>query len=275
VPSGWDEIAIAVQWITSLWDGVHVLEHEIARDLESRSGRGWTSADPPGCHVMGSNLRVAAGARIDPGSVFDSRPGPIVIDESAIIEPLTYVTGPAYVGKETWLLGGKITHVALGPRCRIGGEVEETLVQGYSNKRHQGFLGHACLGEWVNLGAMTTNSDLKNNYGSVRVWTEGREEDSGESKVGCFLGDHVKTGIGTLLPTGSVVGPASNLFGGGRFAPKYVPGWAWWDGQEMVAHQWEKFLATARIAMSRRDVELSAAREAALRAAWSKGPRAS
>jgi hypothetical protein len=130
------------------------------------------------------------------------------------------------------------------------------------------------VGEWVNLGALTTNSDLKNNYGSVRVWVEGEERDSGESKVGCFLGDHVKTGIGTLIATGSVIGPGSNLFAGGQLTPKQLPGWSWWDGKRNVGHEWEKFLGTAKIAMDRRGRELTAAEEASLRAAWDAGPRA-
>jgi UDP-N-acetylglucosamine diphosphorylase/glucosamine-1-phosphate N-acetyltransferase len=184
------------------------------------------------------------------------------------------VVGPAWIGPGSHVLGGKLTSVALGPHCRVGGEVESTVFQGYGNKRHQGFLGHAAVGEWVNLGALTANSDLKNNYGPVRVWVHGVETDSGESKVGCFLGDHVKTGIGTLLTTGAVVGPGSNLFAGGRFTPRYLPGWAWWDGEATVPHRWDKFLATARTAMGRREVALTPAYEAALHAAWKRGPKA-
>jgi hypothetical protein len=122
------------------------------------------------------------------------------------------------------------------------------------------------IGEWSNLGALTTTSDLKNNYGPVRVWVNGREVDSGNPKVGSLIGGHVKTGIGSLLPTGASIGTGSNLFGGGRFAPKRVPAFTWWDGERSIEHQLEPFLATARIATSRRSLSLSAEEEAALRA---------
>ena len=108
----------------------------------------------------------------------------------------------------------------------------------------------------MNLGALTTTSDLKNNYGSVRVWVDGQEHDSGLSKVGSFIGAHVKTGIGTLLPTGASLGTGSNLFGGGRFAPKHVPPFSWWDGERSIEHRLDAFLATARIAWSRREMTL-------------------
>src|SRR5262249_55816797 len=128
-----------------------------------------------------------------------------------------------------------------------------------------GFVGHSAIGEWVNLGALTTTSDLKNNYGPVRVWVDGREVDTRSPKVGALIGAHVKTGIGSLLPTGASIGTAANLFGGGRFAPKHVPAFAWWDGERMGEHDLERCLATARIATSRRGRSLEAGAEAALR----------
>ena len=108
--------------------------------------------------------------------------------------------------------GGKIrAGTTLGPDCRIGGEVEASIVQGHSNKYHDGFLGHAYVGEWVNLGAGTQNSDLRNDYGEVTVTVNGRLVRTGQTKVGCFLGDHTKTGLGTLLNTGTSVGVFCNL----------------------------------------------------------------
>jgi hypothetical protein len=156
------------------------------------------------------------------------------------------------VGEGTELLGGVVSRSTIGPQCRIAGEVDSSVWQGYANKRHHGFVGHSVIGEWSNLGALTTTSDLKNTYGEVRVWAGGREMATGSHKIGSFIGAHVKTGIGTLLPTGASIGTGSNLFGGGRFAPKRVPPFTWWDGERAVEHRIERLLETARIAMSRR-----------------------
>jgi UDP-N-acetylglucosamine diphosphorylase/glucosamine-1-phosphate N-acetyltransferase len=175
------------------------------------------------------------------------------------------VIGPCVVGRGTQLLGGFISRSTIGPHCRLAGEVEECVWQGYGNKRHHGFVGHSVLGEWVNLGALTTTSDLKNNYGTVRVRVDGRDVDTGSTKVGSLIGAHVKTGIGTLLATGASIGVGANLFGGGRFAPKDVPPFGWWDGSALEEHQLEPFLRTAKIAMSRRGRELGAAEERLLR----------
>lgn len=267
LPPGWHDEALEVRWIDHLWDLLSGLETELALDLREAKPTWERAPLPDGVWVLGAECRVAPEARLDPGVVLDAREGPIVVERGARLEAHTHLLGPAYVGPGTQLLGGRLQHVAFGPECRVGGEVEATIFQGYANKRHQGFLGHAVVGEWVNLGALTTNSDLKNNYGAVRVWEDGKLVDSGERKVGCFLGDHVKTGIGTLLTTGAVVGPGSNLFGGGRVTPAHLPGFSWWDGAERRAHEWEKFLATARLATGRRGVDLSEETEAVLREA--------
>ncbi|MDI6808910.1 MAG: putative sugar nucleotidyl transferase [Candidatus Eisenbacteria bacterium] len=201
---------------------------------------------------------IGKGARIDPSVVLDARQGPIWIGEDAVVTPFTRVEGPACALDGTVLTGGKIREgTSIGPSCRVGGEVEETIFQGYSNKYHEGFLGHSYVGEWVNLGAMTTNSDLKNNYGAVKVWIDGAQIDTGVSKVGCFIGDHAKTGIGTLINTGTVIGVGSNIFGGGTMPPKYVPSFFWGGGEESSSYELGKFLETAKVAMSRRDVKMS------------------
>ncbi len=212
-----------------------------------------------------SRVRVERGARVDPYAVLDARGGPILLGEGAVVLAHTVVSGPCAVGPGTELLGGFVGNSTFGPECRVAGEVDACIWQGWANKRHHGFVGHSVIGEWVNLGALTTTSDLKNNYGAVRVWADGREVDSGIAKIGSFLGAHVKTGIGSLLPTGASIGTGSNLFGGGRFAPGHLPAFAWWDGERIVEHRLDRFLETARVAMSRRGRALGPADEAALR----------
>ena len=248
------------------WDLMARNPEAIAADLAGatplREGRVHASA------VLESPDRIAIedGAVVGPFVVLDASDGPIRIARGARIEAHSIVRGPCVVGPGTQLLGGSFTACTFGPECRVAGEVEWTVWQGHANKRHHGFVGHSVIGEWVNLGALTTTSDLKNNYGRVRVWVDGRETDSGSSKVGAFLGAHVKTGIGTLLPTGASVGCAANLFGGGRFAPKRVASFAWWDGERWAEHDVDRMLATARLVASRRGRTLTPAAEDAIRA---------
>jgi UDP-N-acetylglucosamine diphosphorylase/glucosamine-1-phosphate N-acetyltransferase len=170
-----------------------------------------------------------------------------------VVAAFTRLEGPCYVGPRTQVHGAKVrAGTTLGPECRIGGEVEASIVQGYSNKAHDGFLGHAYLGEWVNLGAGTHNSDLRNDYGPVRVTVNGRVVDTGLTKVGCFLGDHTKTSLGALLNTGTNAGVFCNLLPGGLL-PKYVPSFAgWWNGALADRADLPALLGTAAEVMARR-----------------------
>jgi hypothetical protein len=144
--------------------------------------------------------------------------------------------------------------------CRVGGEVEESIIHGYSNKYHDGFLGHAYVGEWVNLGALTTNSDLKNDYGTVEVYVQGKPVDSQDTKVGVFIGDHTKTGIGCLFNTGTVVGMMSLLIPDGEPFPKTIPSFCWYfRGRVSRGRGLKPLIETARIATGRRNVELTEA----------------
>jgi len=156
--------------------------------------------------------------------VLDAGNGPIVVERDALIEPHSFIAGPCWIGAGTHVLGGKLGGgVSLGPVCRVAGEVEESIFQGFANKRHHGFVGHSIVGAWANLGALTTTSDLKNNYGPVRVSIGGKVHDTGESKVGAFLGDHVKTAIGTLLTTGAVAGRRRTWSAARPRAPRSCP----------------------------------------------------
>jgi hypothetical protein len=143
----------------------------------------------------------------------------------------------------------------LGPYSRVAGEISTTIFLGLSNKQHYGFLGHAYVGEWVNLGAGTTNSNLKNTYGAVKVWVDGAVQDSGQTFLGSAIGDHTKTAIGTVLNTGSVIGVASNVFGHG-FPPIFIPSFSWGFTCERV-NNLRVVLGTAAKALERRSHRLT------------------
>jgi UDP-N-acetylglucosamine diphosphorylase/glucosamine-1-phosphate N-acetyltransferase len=214
-------------------------------------------------------------ARLEGPLAIDARDGPIVID-AARIEPFSFIQGPTYIGPGALIASARIRgETSIGPVCRIGGEVEASIVQGYSNKHHDGFLGHSYLGEWVNIGAMTTNSDLKNTYGMIKVGVEGMGQvDSGVLKLGCFLADHVKLGIGLHLNGGAVIGTGSNIFGV-HFAPKTVPPFTW-GGEIFREYRIDGMIDVTRKVMGRRKLVLTADLEAMLREVFTmtRGDRA-
>ena len=252
-----------------VWELVAENAAQIVRDYEGSRTRETESAAPrfDALHYSAGSLRTGENVNIEPNVVFDFSHGPIWLDDNVTVRAFTRLSGPAYVGPGSTLLGGPYEAISIGPVCRVHGEVEETIVLGYANKAHDGFLGHAYVGRWVNLGALTTNSDLKNNYGTVRMWTPDGEADTGLIKLGCLLGDHVKTGIGALLNTGTVVGAGSNLFGT-EMPPKYVPPFSWGSGSALTVYGMEKFLKVTETVMKRRNVALSEDMTRVLRAAW-------
>jgi UDP-N-acetylglucosamine diphosphorylase/glucosamine-1-phosphate N-acetyltransferase len=259
-------VAVEAGFLQYPWQLVEHNPRAIAEDLANARGGVRGEVHRLACLEAPERIVVGEGSVVGPFAVLDARPGPILVGRGARVAPHTVVTGPCVIGPGTQLLGGFVSGTTFGPECRIAGEVEACVWQGYANKRHHGFVGHSVLGEWTNLGALTTTSDLKNNYGTVRVRVGGAEVDSHSTKVGALVGAHVKTGIGTLLPTGASLGSGSNLFGGGVFAPKHLPAFSWWDGERAAEHAFDRFLATARIVYSRRGRALGPADENALRA---------
>jgi UDP-N-acetylglucosamine diphosphorylase/glucosamine-1-phosphate N-acetyltransferase len=250
------------------WEFVHENADEIAADYSlATQGVNSVSKEINGVHLMApENIRIAASAQIDPGVVIDARNGPVYIDEDAHIFPQATIIGPAYIGRNTLVkIGAKIYEgTSLGEFCKVGGEVKESIIHSYSNKKHDGFLGHAYLGQWVNLGADTNNSDLKNNYGSVRVYVNGKEVDSGSSFVGLTMGDHSKSGINTMFNTGTVVGIMCNIFGS-DFPPKWIPDFSWGGSGGFTEHDVDRGLAVAGIVMERRKITLGPAEEKLIR----------
>jgi UDP-N-acetylglucosamine diphosphorylase/glucosamine-1-phosphate N-acetyltransferase len=221
----------------------------------------------PGVHILAEqNLLFGSGARIKPGVVLDAEDGPIVLGAGCRIESNVTIQGPAYVGP------GSTVHPmsrlregsSVGALCKVGGEIEEAVLLDLSNKQHDGFLGHAYLGSWVNLGADTNASDLKNNYGTVRVDLGDGPVDTGERFVGPLLGDHVRTGINTMLTTGTVAGVCCNVFGGG-FPPAFLASFSWGGAEARVEYRLEQAIETARVVHGRRGVEFTELHEQLLR----------
>ncbi len=239
------------------WDLVLANPAVLAQDFVAagRHGCEGTLEEPVAIRGSRADVYVAPGARVHPLVVIDAEHGPVYIDEGAEIHPFTRIEGPCYIGKKSILLGAKCREgSSIGPMCRVGGEVEESIIHGYSNKYHDGFLGHAYVGEWVNLGALTTNSDLKNDYSNVTITLDGKTWiDTGSTKVGSLIGDHTKTSIGTLLNTGAYVGAMALIAGTGKPLPKFIPSFAWFlEGVVTKGFGKRKLYETAKIAMGRR-----------------------
>lgn len=201
------------------------------------------------------DVYIARGASVHPMAVIDAEHGPVYLDEDVTVHPFTRIEGPCYVGRGSILLGAKCREGnSIGPMCRVGGEVEESILLSYSNKYHNGFLGHAYVGQWVNLGAQTTNSDLKSDYSNVTVVLQGKQSiQTGTTKVGSLIGDHAKTSIGTLLTTGAYVGAMTMITTHGGFQPKFIPSFASSiEGKLSECFCKEKLYDTAGLAMRRR-----------------------
>jgi len=201
-------------------------------------------------------VHVGKGSFIEAHVTLDARDGPIFIGNETMVHSGSRISGPTYIGDKTIIPSGLIREgCSIGHVCRVGGELEETVIQGYTNKYHTGFIGHAYIGEWVNIGAATTNSDLKNTYGTVQVLTGGENVDTGQTKVGCFIGDHAKTSIGTQIYTGKKIGVASQVHG---FVTKDVPSFTIWSeslGSRPVELYLQSVIETHKRVLSRRSVK--------------------
>ncbi len=214
-----------------------------------------------GVHLINRDkISIGEGTKIKPGVVLDAENGPIVIENNVTIMPNAVLEGPCFIGENSLIkIGAKIYQgTSIGPMCKVGGEVESSIIHGFSNKQHDGFLGHSYIGEWCNLGADSNTSDLKNNYGNVKVMINGREIDTGQMFVGLTMGDHSKSGINTMFNTGSVIGVSSNVFGSG-FLAKSIRSFRWVEGSKISGYQIDKALEVARRVMARRKLTMTAA----------------
>jgi UDP-N-acetylglucosamine diphosphorylase/glucosamine-1-phosphate N-acetyltransferase len=194
-----------------------------------------------------------------PSTVFDTRLGAIHIGAGTEIEPFCYLQGPLFIGDNCRIKSGTKLYQgsSFGKVCRVGGEIGNSVLQSYVNKQHDGFLGNSHLGSWVNLGADTTTSNLRNDYGTVKMKVGGKLIDSESMNIGLIAGDHTKTGINTMLNTGTIAGVGCNIFGA-DYPPRFIKSFSWGGAAKLKTEPLARLLATTETVMSRRGQMLSA-----------------
>lgn len=243
------------RWLNAPWDLIGQLTSQLSEDLGVLISSGATTQQRRTPDIGDHPVVIEAGVHLEPQIVFDTSAGPIYICAGAHVNAFSRIAGPCYIGRGTHILGGRISGSAIGDDCRIHGDLGASIFFGHGNKAHEGFVGHSVMGRWANLGAGTTTSNLKNSYGSVRMWSPEGERDTGLMFLGSLIGDHAKLGIGTMLGTGTVVGAGANVFGTMR-PPKHVPPFAWGDAAPYETFALPKFLEVAAKVMERRSIAL-------------------
>ncbi len=210
-----------------------------------------------------NNIYIDKTAKIQQFVSLQADNGPIIIDKGAQVRAFSIIDGPAYIGKNTIIDSAKIrSGTTIKDVCRIGGEVEESIIENYSNKRHEGFLGHSYVGSWVNIGAMATTSDLKNNYGTVRIQVGNDIIDTRMDKFGSIICDYSKIGIGVMLGTGTVIAGGCNIFREEERLSKFIRPFSWGMNDR---YEIERFIQDEKKIMGRRNVTLSDSKERFLR----------
>ncbi|MBK6265703.1 GlmU family protein [Marivirga sp. S37H4] len=249
--------------LTIISEKWHIFQNngkEIKADFELIThGRNSVKIEDPHTIVYnGENIFVEKGAVIK-AAILNAENGPIYIGKNAYVNEGAIIKGPFALGEGSHVNMGAVFKgdSTVGPFCKVGGEVSNTIFFGYSNKGHDGFIGNSVIGEWCNLGAATNTSNLKNNYANVKLWDYGQQGfvDTGQQFCGLMMGDHSKSGINTMFNTGTVVGVCANVFGSG-FPRNFIPSFAWGGASGFTTFRLEKALEIAKIVMKRRDLEL-------------------
>ncbi|HUT33530.1 MAG TPA: putative sugar nucleotidyl transferase [Planctomycetota bacterium] len=237
------------------WEIIHHNEEELRRDFKALATPGEIRGKVhEGSHILGrENVFIGEGAVVKPCCVIDAEDGPVYLAEGVKVMPNSCIQGPAYVGPNSTIqMAARLREgTNIGEVCKVGGEIENSILHSYSNKQHDGFLGHAYVGQWVNLAADTINSDLKNTYGTVRVQLPHKLVETGSMFVGLAVGDHSKSAIASTFLTGSVVGYCCNVLTS-RFPPKLVPSFSWLSDSGCSPYSPTLAVEVARRVLSRR-----------------------
>ncbi|MEO8563299.1 MAG: putative sugar nucleotidyl transferase [bacterium] len=267
VPRDAARATIAGWWIDEVWDFIRHLVPMLDADIPIL-GAGISTSLPRGAiHVGTHPVFVEDGAVVEPSVCFDTTSGPILLRATSHVHAFTRLVGPLHVGAHSVLTTDRIAASSIGDTCKVHGEMSNTILVGHSNKGHDGFVGHSMLGRWVNLGAGTITSNLKNTYGTVQLWTPTGVRETGLQFLGTLFGDHAKTGIGLRLTTGCVLGAGANVFGS-TMPPKVVAPFTWGESGDFSPYRVEKFLEVVERMMARRHVTLDDAMRAQLEASY-------
>jgi UDP-N-acetylglucosamine diphosphorylase/glucosamine-1-phosphate N-acetyltransferase len=251
--------------IEHVWDLIELNGGEIVADFHRiRVNNRGTVLDGVRC-LNSEDVVIEQGSTVQPGVVIDATAGPVFIGSNVKIYPHVFIEGPAFVGDGSLIKAGARIYggTSIGKVCKIGGEVEKSIFHSYSNKQHDGYIGLSYIGSWCNLGAGTSTSDLKNNYGSIRMRVHNRMVDTGRMFLGAVIGDHTKTGINTIVNTGSIIGIMVNIFGA-YLSPKYIPSFTWASDDGFQEYRLDKAIEVARRVMNRRGKTVTPAIEALL-----------
>lgn len=260
--------------VENTWDIFSKNGEAIKQDFELLT-RGRTSQSLSSSNTVigdAEDIFLEEGAVVE-ATILNTKSGPIYIGKDAEIMEGSVVRGPFALGEHSALkLSTKVYGpTTIGPHSKVGGEVNNSVVFGYSNKAHDGFLGNSVIGEWCNLGADTNNSNLKNNYGNVKLYNYAQQKmvDTGLQFCGLTMGDHSKCGINTMFNTGTVVGVGANIFGGG-FPPTHIPSFSWGGAEGMEDYQFDKMIETANRVYARRSISMSAEEKQILQTVFDK-----
>lgn len=247
--------------LTQLTDVFHTLKSTIETDFRQVTYGRITENPNPTVTILGDpdKVFIEPGARVE-ACYLNTRSGPIYIGADTQIMEGAVIHGPVALAEHVVVRAGARIYGAtsIGPHCKVAGEISNSLIQGYSNKAHDGFLGNSILGEWCNLGADTNTSNLKNNYSEVKIWdyAQGDFAATGLTFCGLIMGDHSKCSINTMFNTGTTVGVSANIFGGG-FPPKYIPSFAWGGAEGFETYALNKAIETAERVLARRNMQLT------------------
>lgn len=257
------------------WDVVRHNGDQIAADFSARNfGPSNTARLGSQVGIVGNSkqIHIDPTAKIDPFVVIDSTKGPVSVESDCVIQAFTRLEGPCHIARGSHLFRTNLREgTTVGPVCRVGGEVEASILHGYVNKYHEGFLGRSYVCPWVNIGALSANSDLKNDYSTVTVPIGGKLVDTEELKIGCFIGDHTKTAIGSLINAGASIGVMCLILPDGELLPKQIPSFCRiWHGDLMEGMPLERTIDTARYVMDRRNIELTEAQERLLHTVYAE-----